>query len=86
MQAARIAVTGAGQAATARTTSHQWAINEPAAMERIVAAPALLVAPPAPGPSPAEVRAWARANGIAVPDRGRLPDAVRQACLAAHDS
>jgi len=55
-------------------------------MERIVAAPALLVAPPAPGPSPAEVRAWARANGIAVPDRGRLPDAVRQACLAAHDS
>ena len=29
-------------------------------------------APDAPEPSTAEVRAWARANGIPVPDRGRL--------------
>ena len=29
-------------------------------------------APDAPAPSTAEVRAWARANGIEVPDRGRL--------------
>ncbi len=66
--------------------AYQWAITEPAAMERIVAAPAFLVAPPAPGPSAAEVRAWGRANGIAVPDRGRLPAAVMETWRAAHGS
>ncbi|UNX53656.1 Lsr2 family protein [Georgenia sp. TF02-10] len=35
---------------------------------------------PAP-PSPAEVRAWARARGIAVADRGRIPAAVVRAYL-----
>lgn len=34
---------------------------------------------PARSPSPAELRAWGRANGMAVPDRGRIPDAVGQA-------
>lgn len=35
-------------------------------------------------PSAAQVRAWARENGLAVPDRGRLPDWVRTQFEAAH--
>lgn len=31
------------------------------------------------GPSAADVRAWATANGFAVPDRGRIPADVRAA-------
>jgi len=31
------------------------------------------------GISPAEVREWARQNGFEVPDRGRIPDHVRDA-------
>ncbi len=37
-------------------------------------------------PSPAEIRAWARANGHAVADRGRIPAAVAAAYKAAHQS
>ena len=41
--------------------------------------------PPAPGPSTAEVRAWALAEGLPVADRGRLrPEALR-AWRDAHD-
>lgn len=36
------------------------------------------------GPSPKEVREWARANGHTVPDRGRIPADVRSAYDAAH--
>jgi hypothetical protein len=36
------------------------------------------------GPSPREVREWARANGHDVPDRGRIPADVRTAYDAAH--
>ncbi len=36
------------------------------------------------GPSAREVRDWARSNGHDVPDRGRIPEAVRQAYDAAH--
>lgn len=36
------------------------------------------------GPSPAEIRAWARDNGYDVPDRGRVSTEVREAYLAAH--
>ena len=66
--------------------AHHWATTEPAAIERIAAIPAQLDGPSASsfGPSPAEMRAWARANGIAVPQRGRLPADVCQAWLAAH--
>ncbi|MGH9011285.1 MAG: ERCC4 domain-containing protein [Acidimicrobiia bacterium] len=64
--------------------AHQWAATEPDASERITTTPEQLDAPPAPRPSTAEVRAWARANGIAVPDRGRLPAEVHQAWLEAH--
>ena len=36
------------------------------------------------GPSPADIRAWARENGFSVPDRGRVSSNVRDAYLAAH--
>lgn len=36
------------------------------------------------GPSPADIRAWARDNGFDVPDRGRVSAQVREAYLAAH--
>lgn len=41
-------------------------------------------APPAPEPATAEVRAWARATGLDVPDRGRLRPEVWQAWRATH--
>lgn len=36
------------------------------------------------GPTPAEIRAWARDNGFKVPDRGRVSAEVRDAYNAAH--
>lgn len=36
------------------------------------------------GPSPSDIRAWARENGFSVPDRGRVSSEVREAYLAAH--
>lgn len=36
------------------------------------------------GPSPADIRAWARDNGFTVPDRGRVSAEVRDAYTAAH--
>lgn len=36
------------------------------------------------GPSPADIRAWARENGFDVPDRGRVSSEVREAYVAAH--
>lgn len=36
------------------------------------------------GPSPADIRAWARDNGFDVPDRGRVSSEVREAYFAAH--
>jgi hypothetical protein len=70
--------------------AHSWATTEAAAIERTgdTAAPPLtmrLVGAEAPAgggtpaPSAAEVRRWARANSVAVPDRGRIPSAVREA-------
>lgn len=38
----------------------------------------------AAGPSPADIRAWARDNGFNVPDRGRVSSEVREAYVAAH--
>lgn len=37
----------------------------------------------AKGPQPAEIRAWAIAQGMAIPDRGRIPQDVREAYIAA---
>ncbi|GAB7002562.1 hypothetical protein JCM18899A_00330 [Nocardioides sp. AN3] len=69
--------------------SRVWAETETAAVERIptleLAATELHSAPDAPEPSTAEVRAWARAAGLAVPDRGRLRPEVWDAWRAAQD-
>ena len=63
-----------------------WADTEDAAIAR--SAPgtedALADASAAPAPSTAEVRAWARGQGIAVPERGRLRPEVWDAWRAAH--
>lgn len=59
--------------------AYAWARDEPAALARIeraagrgVALAGALGGPPAPGPSSAELRAWARQHGLAVSDRGRI--------------
>lgn len=69
--------------------AHQWAETETAALQRIAplltsATTELKDAPDAPVPSTAEVRAWARANSIPVPDRGRLGPDVWNAWRTAH--
>ncbi len=59
-----------------------WAETERAAADRIgipINATETAAAPEASSPSTAEVRAWARAAGIAVPDRGRLHPDIWQA-------
>jgi ERCC4 domain len=67
-----------------------WAETESAAVDRIGltsdarGGDTTIDAPGAPAPSTAEVRAWARANGVEVPDRGRLRPAVHQAWRDAH--
>jgi len=56
--------------------AHAWAATEAAATERLIplavsaAATELAAAPGLPEPSTAEVRAWARATGLAVSGRG----------------
>jgi hypothetical protein len=62
--------------------AHQWALAEAPAAAAVGADDAL-DAPQAPEPSTAEVRAWARAAGIAVSDRGRLRPEVWTAWRAA---
>ncbi len=55
--------------------AHTWASTERSLVERIgddTVTSATSTAPAAPEPTTSEVRAWARANGITVPDRGRL--------------
>lgn len=65
--------------------AHAWAGTEDEAVTRIGPVLSELVdAPTAPGPSVAEVRAWARTVGIAVPDRGRLRPEVIAAWHTAH--
>ncbi|MGQ0718892.1 MAG: ERCC4 domain-containing protein [Pseudonocardiales bacterium] len=65
--------------------AHTWAATEPTAARRIGVAPGELdQAPTAPGPSTAEVRAWARSQDITVPERGKLRPEVWDAWRAAH--
>ena len=66
--------------------AHAWASTELALVERIgsCALPAASSGAAAPGPTTGEVRAWARANGMRVPDRGRLDADVWQAWRDAH--
>ena len=60
--------------------AHTWAATEAAALQRISPVRVDIATPPAvSGPSTAEVRAWARAAGLAVPDRGRLRPEIWQA-------
>ena len=62
--------------AAART----WAGDELPAVARIgTGEDGVADAPAEPAPSTAEVRAWARANGLAVPERGRLRPEVHRA-------
>ena len=66
-----------------------WADAERATVDRVGLDPdededGAAAAPAAPAPSTAEVRVWARANGIQVPDRGRLRPEVHQAWEDAH--
>jgi hypothetical protein len=67
-----------------------WADTEIASIERLTPVAAatatteLAPAPEAPEPSTAEVRAWARAAGLAVTDRGRLQPGIWAAWRAAH--
>ena len=67
-----------------------WADTEAASIARLTPlAPAAAAAGPAPAPgvpepSTAEVRAWARATGLAVPGRGKLRPEVWAAWRAAH--
>ena len=62
-----------------------WAVAEAPAVARIgLADGTLLGAPPEPEPSTAEVRAWAREHGLAVPDRGRLRPEIHEAWRAAN--
>lgn len=71
--------------------AHSWAEAEEAALQRIGLAPRTHAEPvpdedTAAAPSAAEVRGWARANEITVPDRGRLRPEIHQAWRAAHPS
>jgi hypothetical protein len=60
--------------------AHVWAETEGPALYRIGAGDdGTAAAPSQPDPSTAELRAWARAHGLVVPDRGRLRPEIRQA-------
>lgn len=69
---------------------HAWAEVETASIERLtplagaVATTELSQAPQAPDPSTAEVRAWARAAGLAVPGKSRLRPEIWDAWRTAH--
>lgn len=65
------------------TAAREWALDEHLAADRIGGGSELAAAGPPPVPSTAEVRAWARVNGLVVPDRGRLRPEVHQAWVEA---
>jgi ERCC4-type nuclease len=67
--------------------AHAWANTEHAVANRLGVTPHHAdeaSASTAPEPSPAELRAWARATGLTVPERGRLRPEIRQAWHDAH--
>lgn len=66
--------------------AYAWARDDPAAAARIGTneeSPAM-AGPPAPAPSSAELRSWARGNGLYVSDRGRISRELREAWAQAH--
>ncbi|MFL5910194.1 MAG: ERCC4 domain-containing protein [Gaiellaceae bacterium] len=65
--------------------AHQWALTETALTEHMPnLATDLAQAAPAPPPSTADVRGWAKRMGLPVPDRGRLRPEIWTAWHAAH--
>jgi len=64
--------------------AHLWAETEAPAMARMGLADDQAAGPAAPEPSSAELREWARANGLTVSDRGRIRPHVLQAWKDAH--
>jgi hypothetical protein len=66
--------------------AYAWAETEAAALERIGTGGSPSPGPQAPAPSTAELRAWARAQGMPVSDRGRLRPEVLAAWQEAHRS
>jgi len=70
--------------------AHTWAETEHASLTRLAqptgadTTTELDHAPAAPTPSTAEVRAWARGTGLAVPDRGKLRPDIWDAWHSAH--
>jgi len=67
--------------------AHAWAESEDAAVQHITPGAGMSDlgdAPAAPAPSTAEVRGWARGNGLTVPARGRLRPEIWDAWRAAH--
>ena len=65
--------------------AHVWADDESAALARIGTTQddAIAAGPPEPAPTSAELRAWARANGLAVPARGRISGEILAAWSSA---
>jgi len=68
-----------------------WARTESAALARIAAVDGEQTGgddadgvDPQPEPSTADIRSWARVQGIVVPERGRLRPEIRDAWKAAH--
>ncbi len=68
--------------------AHAWASTETAAITRIGSANAArnLASSDPPDPNARELRAWARANGLSVPDRGRLRPEIMTAWRDANTS
>lgn len=65
--------------------AHQWARDEEPALARIGTGKTETDAGlPVPDPPTAELRAWARAAGLVVPDRGRLRPEILRAWRDAH--
>lgn len=65
--------------------AYAWAHDEPAAQARIrTSAGSTPIGPSAPPPTSAELRAWARANGHEVSDRGRVSQTIHEAWVNAH--
>ena len=63
--------------------AHTWANTELALTERLgtdLSRPEIASAEPAPEPSTAEVRTWARTTGLDVPGRARLHPDIWQTC------
>lgn len=64
--------------------AHTWAIEDGLITQRM-GTEVQTDGPPEPDPSARELRAWARARGIAVPDRGRLRPDILAAWRQEHD-